>query len=89
VRLRAVGATDEEPLRQTPGEASDKEARITSIHQGRAYGARVHDRRALVAGAVLQGPALVVEYSATTWLSPGATAKVLDGGALLVSIGKA
>jgi N-methylhydantoinase A len=88
VRLRAVGATDEEPLRQPSGRTAASDLRITSIFQGRAYGARVFDRHGLADDQRLEGPALVVEYSATTWLPPGVEARVLDGGALLVSIGK-
>jgi N-methylhydantoinase A len=88
VRLRAVGDTDEEPLRQPAAVSSDADARLTCIHQGRAYGARVHQREALPDGAVVAGPSLVVEYSATTFLPPGSEGRVLPGGSLLVTVGQ-
>jgi len=89
LRLRAVGATDEEPLAMPPPSSAPPAAsRITCIHRGRAYGAVVHDRRALAECATVEGPALIVEYSATTFLDPGSSGRVLPGGALLVTVGE-
>ena len=41
-------------------------------------------RPGLLAGHRLRGPAVVTEYSATTWLPPGWRAEVLPGGGLLM-----
>jgi N-methylhydantoinase A len=45
--------------------------------------AAVHDRAALLAGHELAGPAIVTEYSATTWVPTGWSASVLGDGSLL------
>ncbi len=43
-----------------------------------------HRRDRLRPGHALQGPSVVVEYSATTWLPPGWTAEVLPDGSLVL-----
>ena len=47
-----------------------------------ATAARLIDRETLPAGARVAGPAIITEYSSTTWLPPGWTATVVTGGAL-------
>jgi N-methylhydantoinase A/oxoprolinase/acetone carboxylase beta subunit len=44
-------------------------------------------RRRLAAGQSLSGPGLVVEYSGTTVLPPGARAEVGSTGALAITLG--
>ena len=61
-------------------------ARETAIFAGRAHGAAHLLRRRLDAGARVDGPALILEYSATTVLPPGAQAEVQPSGALLISV---
>ena len=50
--------------------------------QGRAQPMPVLARGRLRAGAIVDGPALIAEYSATTLIAPGWRAQVLDAGAL-------
>lgn len=42
----------------------------------------VYDRRRLPAGTILEGPAIVEQADTTTWVAPGWSARVLDGGVL-------
>ena len=93
VRLRAIGraASLPPPREAAPPSTANNEAaaqlgRTTVIWQGRAYGAARYQRRALADGARVQGPALVLEYSATTFLPPDTEGEVLDGGALLLRV---
>src|SRR5690606_23645616 len=44
-------------------------------------------RRDLQAGHRLEGPAVVMEYSATTWVPPGWRLEVLETGGLLLGRG--
>jgi N-methylhydantoinase A len=44
----------------------------------------VYARTALLAGQRIEGPAIVTEYSATTWIPEGWTARILADGALLL-----
>ena len=45
-----------------------------------------YDRDKLLPGNTLEGPALVVETSATTFLPPGASARVDGHGNLIVAV---
>ena len=85
VRLRAVGAMEHAPPPVEADEPGDPQVgRTTTIWRGRAYGSAVYLRRRLRAGTRVSGPALIVEYSATTFLPPDGSAEVLAGGALLI-----
>ncbi|MFI5288160.1 MAG: hydantoinase/oxoprolinase family protein [Polyangia bacterium] len=87
LRLRARGQIAPSPPPEEAHEAGDPEVgRITTIWQGRGYGAAIVQRRRLTAGARVDGPALIVEYSATTFVPPGARAEALSYGALLLTI---
>ncbi|HZS36190.1 MAG TPA: hydantoinase/oxoprolinase family protein [Polyangia bacterium] len=90
-RLRAVGRAEpvaplssarESPPRESPAAPARRAIRW----RGGALDAAVVRRASLTPGARLDGPALIVEYSATTFLDPGARAQVLDSGALLVTL---
>ncbi len=82
VRARLLGATPKPPLARKPPTA--RAASAAQIATRRAvFGARrslpaVYDRALLRAGMRFAGPAIVVEYSATTVLPPGWRARV-DG----------
>lgn len=54
---------------------------------GRWTSAATTWRSGLGAGHHLEGPALILEYSATTWLPPGWTLEVLPSGSLLLQAG--
>jgi N-methylhydantoinase A len=50
--------------------------------------ARIFERGRLLAGNLIEGPAVVEEVSATTVLYPGDRARVHETGALLVECGR-
>jgi N-methylhydantoinase A len=62
----------------TAGAVADGSVRF----RGDAVSARAVPRAVLEAGATIDGPAIIHEYSATFWLPPGWRAEVLEGGAL-------
>ncbi len=70
-RLSAAGDTDP-PTRE-----------VTVVHRGAPVAARLVDRSSLLAAHRIIGPAVVLEYSATTWLPPDWKATVQPDGALL------
>jgi N-methylhydantoinase A len=80
IRVRMIAAT--EPLqseRKVPRQGNGKQAVIKdkSIYcENQLLRAAVYDRSQLNAGDRFHGPAVVVEYSATTFLPPGLTAAV-------------
>ncbi|HEX7050214.1 MAG TPA: hydantoinase/oxoprolinase family protein [Longimicrobiales bacterium] len=55
------------------------------VYRGERLTARRYERSRLLAGHRLAGPAIIVEYSATTWLPPGWRAEVHETGGLLVT----
>ncbi|RMG21682.1 MAG: hydantoinase/oxoprolinase family protein [Deltaproteobacteria bacterium] len=69
-RVRVVGAEPPRPVSRAPGGPP------------RALSGGVVPRADLPAGSTLLGPAVVTEYSSTTYLPPGWRLEVLDGGAL-------
>jgi N-methylhydantoinase A len=79
-RVRMIAAT--EPLqseRKLPRNADGKQAIIKDksvYYENQPLKAAVYDRSRLNAGDRFQGPAVVVEYSATTFLPRGSTAAV-------------
>ncbi|MCL6481458.1 MAG: hydantoinase/oxoprolinase family protein [Firmicutes bacterium] len=82
VRLRVAGRTAKpelprsRPVGHSPKAALTGEQRI--YHRGRMLSAAIYDRARLRAGHRFAGPALVTEYSATTFVPPGWQARV-DG----------
>ena len=52
---------------------------------GRMHPARVYDRRALLADDCLDGPAIIVEATATTVIEPGWRGEINDRGHLILS----
>ncbi len=75
VRARVTGATAKPELpRARPGSPNAARARVAvrnAIFAGRTHRAAVYDREKLRAGHAFRGPAIIVEYSATTVLPPG------------------
>ncbi|MBW3553443.1 MAG: hydantoinase/oxoprolinase family protein [Gemmatimonadetes bacterium] len=63
-------------------EAGDPERTGSVIYGGERLDARVVRRSALHADETIEGPAVIHEYSATLWVPPGWSARVLDGGSL-------
>jgi N-methylhydantoinase A len=86
VRLRAVGKSAPLPPPVEPRDDGPVElGRVALVAGGRAHDAPLLSRRRLVAGVSVVGPALIAEYSATTFLPPGARAEVLPSGALALT----
>jgi N-methylhydantoinase A len=61
----------------------DRATRIDDVrYRGARVGARVVPRAALAPGEGLDGPAILHEYTATFWLPPGWSARILGNGIL-------
>jgi N-methylhydantoinase A len=87
-RVEAVGPETANPVR-AGGDVGDREGggadgAITVRYRGEAIAARAVPRESLITGAVVVGPAVVHEYSATLWLPPGWQGRVKDSGALIL-----
>jgi N-methylhydantoinase A len=67
-----------------PGVASLPVGRDPVHHQGQKLHATRWDREALGAGQVIEGPALVTEYSATLWIPPGVRGMVLEDSSIVL-----
>lgn len=73
VRLRSKGAVPREPR---------EERRISVGWRGERIEARLLEREELPVGEGVEGPALLTEYSSTTWCPPGWSLRVREGGVL-------
>jgi N-methylhydantoinase A len=51
--------------------------------------AAVHDRASIPAGAAIEGPAVIRQMDATTWVAGGSSARVDAGGNLRIAVGTA
>ncbi len=92
IRIRAVGVTAKPELDQLPSDGKMSGPTITencqAIFRGRKLLTKVYDRSNLRAGATINGPAILTEYSATTLLPPGWRGKVDGWGNLILSLAK-
>ena len=88
VRARAIGSTPKPALPRVPAGGTDASASLRGEREahfdGRAMKTRIYDRSRLRAGNRLRGPAIVIEYSATTVVLPGWRARVDAYGNLLM-----
>jgi N-methylhydantoinase A len=86
LRVEAVGPAPSMPVPELPAAAGPPHASGVSDvhHEGALVRAALHDRRDLLAGHELSGPAVVVEDTATFWLPPGWSARVLGDGSIAV-----
>ena len=66
--------------RRLPASAQTGVATVRTL--GSAVEAPILDRAELAPGVQFEGPAVVVEYSGTTWVPPGTRARVTPGGHL-------
>jgi len=85
VTLRAIARgkpfpLDHERLARAEGSPPTREGRV--FHHGKEISAETVWRRDLRSGHVLAGPALVMEYSSTTWLPPDWRLEVDEWGSL-------
>ena len=85
LRVRGVGRTAPlDPPREPAEDGEPHVGRITSRWEGRDHDTPILARARLRDGAQVVGPALIVEYSATTCVAPGWRA-VSDGGCLRIN----
>ncbi len=86
LRVEATAPAPPAPERRLArgGRGTPGNERRDVAYRGETVPARLLAREALAAGDRLEGPAVVTEYSATTWLPPGWRAEVLEGGGLLL-----
>jgi N-methylhydantoinase A len=81
-RVEAVSSSATAPA-PGDGAAMDVEVRVTLVtFRGRAWQTRRWSRSALRPGQQVHGPAIVTEYSATTWCPPGWSIVADPSGAL-------
>lgn len=88
VRVRGVSPSPAEPTRFVEPGDSDPSAALLDRrplhHEGAEHTAACYDRDLLAPGNRLHGPALVVEYSSTTFLPPAWSGSVDGHGNLLL-----
>ena len=91
VRVRAIARTDRPELERRETGAEDPGEAVMGSHEvvvdGSAVGARLIDRDRLLPGNAFEGPAVVVEYSTTTFVPPGARCRVDELGNLVIDPG--
>jgi len=76
------------PPRARPADLSLRpEARVDVVIDGDWQRVALHRRVGLGAGHRMTGPAIIAEYSATTWLPPGWALTVAESGDLLLTEG--
>ena len=90
LRVRMVAVTHpvhfpRQPLRRGNGKAAILKKRTVHFN-GRRYHAPVYDRSRLLPGDVFSGPAVVVEYSATSAIPPGCQARTDEWQNLIVEV---
>jgi N-methylhydantoinase A len=92
VRLRMVAAAEHyAPEQQTlvPGDGASALASTREIcFDGKFRAARIYRREALIPGDMIEGPALITEYTSATLLPPGCGAKVDGFGNLVIAVGE-
>jgi N-methylhydantoinase A len=89
-RVRMIAATEQLPLDRT---VTEKRGSIQGgnrskqiYYEGRWLTGRLYDRSELHPGDRFQGPAIVVEYSATTFVPPGCFTTVDDYSNLIIEV---
>ncbi len=88
VTLRAIATGPPLPLspeRLPEAEGNPPSEAGTAYHEGNEIQLRRVWRKDLLKGHTLRGPAIVLEYSSTTWLPPGWQLEVDAWGSLLLS----
>src|SRR5207244_11533057 len=94
VRVRGIGL---QPKLETPElERGSDSPEAALRHEGQAWfrvrgelaavRTRFYDRRALQAGNVLEGPAIVNQYDSTTVIPPGISARVDGFGNIVIAV---
>lgn len=87
VRLRSRGLVERIRQNRLSGRTKPAAKYVNAYLNGRRQKTAVYSREQLSAGARLNGPAIVREYSATTLLPPGAKGNVDSAGNLIIETG--
>ncbi|MBI4545475.1 MAG: hydantoinase/oxoprolinase family protein [Gemmatimonadetes bacterium] len=88
LRVEALGPAPRPPLpRLEPAASAVAPAAGVAdvVFRGKRVRTSLFARPELQAGHLVEGPAVIMEYSATTWLPPGWRAQVHDTGSLIVT----
>ncbi len=83
VSVEAVGAGEPHATAATSAEAAahhPKPQATVRVHAGRWWDAGLYLRESLLAGAVIEGPAILAEQNATTVVEPGWQARLMAAG---------
>ncbi len=76
-----------QPARLAPAKAAPQPQRPTRVYVGSTWeDVSLYQRDALQPGHRLEGPAVIAEYSATTWVPPEWCLEVNESGDLLLSM---
>jgi N-methylhydantoinase A len=90
VRVRMVSGAEEIPVQRREPKAGDGRAALLKrkqiFHEGERVDASVYDRERLYPGDSFPGPAIVVEYSATSFIPPGSVVSVDPFSNLVVTV---
>ncbi|MBI5568308.1 MAG: hydantoinase/oxoprolinase family protein [Desulfomonile tiedjei] len=87
VRARLIHATESPRITALPAAGEGRRTpakRGTLIHRGEPTPADVYDREELPYGSVVEGPALIGEWTSTTYLPRGSRARVDAAGNLII-----
>ncbi|HEX6717423.1 MAG TPA: hydantoinase/oxoprolinase family protein [Pyrinomonadaceae bacterium] len=85
-RLRSFGLVEKLPQRKIASGKAEAHGSVTAYFGGRRVTAALYRRDDLRAGAKLQTPCIVTEYSATTLIDADSKARIDDFGNLLIEI---
>ncbi len=93
VRVRMMAATEPIAPKQLEKRAGEAQRAVIKrkrmCYRGEWLEGAVYDRDGLGAGDELAGPAVMVEYSATTFIPPGARGRVDEWGNVVIETGAA
>ena len=93
IRLRAIGSPEKPTFERIPkAERKQSEGAILgytdTMFNRQFYRTTVVDRNRLLAGNIVEGPAIIVEYSSTIVLPPNSVAVVDEFGNLIIETGE-
>jgi N-methylhydantoinase A len=89
LRVSGIGPISRPAIRRNPYQQVEAEPATRRVHFEADCEAPIHQRAALDAGTVIEGPAVIEEYGSTIPIHPGFTAKVDEYGNVEVCRGTA
>ncbi len=89
LRLRAIGPVEKPELRPISPGTDDPSDALTAvrelIYRGERLEVRIYDRRRLLPNNLIEGPAIITEYSGTTFIPPEFICRVDRFGNLIIT----